>query len=164
MARNAAITKADLAVVEDAARLDHFPGPEMGEADTPDDATDERPMTIAEVARRFGLTLRALRFYEAKRLITPLRRGPTRLYRRGDRERLTLVLTGRRLGFTLAEMGELLGKADGKHLNLTREQCVTQISLLERQKRNTEIALAELRQIYTSFYRKLLDGADERSR
>jgi DNA-binding transcriptional MerR regulator len=166
MAQNAAISAADPAIGEDAARLDHFRRPDMSAADGHNDATSDRPMTIAEVAREFGLTPRALRFYEAKRLITPQRCGPTRLYGRCDRERLALVLTGRRLGFTLAEIGELLGKPDGRglSLNLTREQCVTQISLLERQKRSTEIALAELRQIYTSFYRKVLASAEGRSR
>jgi DNA-binding transcriptional MerR regulator len=138
--------------VQDIARIEHFRDPEMGEAETRNDA----PMTIAEVARQFGLTLRALRFYEAKRLISPQREGPTRLYRRSDCERLTLILTGRRLGFTLAEIGELVGKPDGKGLRLTREQCVAQISLLEQQKRGLEIALAELRQIHTSYYRKFL--------
>jgi DNA-binding transcriptional MerR regulator len=164
MARNAAISTADPVAAEDAARLDHFRAPEMGEADAHNDATNDRPLTIAEVAREFGMTLRALRFYEAKRLVTPQRRGPSRLYRRGDRERLSLILTGRRLGFTLAEIGGFLGKPDGKGLNLTREQCVAQINLLERQKRNTEIAIAELRQIYTSFYKKFLDDADSRFR
>jgi DNA-binding transcriptional MerR regulator len=80
-----------------------------------------------------------------------------RLYRRSDRERITLILTGRRLGFTLAEISGLVGEADGKGLHLNREKCVEQINLLERQKRGIEIAIAELRQIYTSFYRTLLE-------
>ncbi len=120
-------------------------------------------MTIGEVAREFGLTLRALRLYEAKRLIAPQRNGTVRLYRRGDRERLRLILTGRRLGFTLAEIRDLVSKPGPGGLRLTREQCVAQISLLERQKRDIEMAIAELRQIYTSFYRKLLDRAASRS-
>lgn len=153
--------RGDPEVVQDTARIDHFRAPEMGEAE---DILNDTPMTIGEVARVFGVTLRALRFYEAKRLITPQRHGTIRLYRRGDRERLTLILTGQRLGFTLAEIGDLLGKPDGKGLHLTREQCVTQINLLEQRKRGIEIAIAELRQIYSSFYRKLLDETDSRPR
>lgn len=114
-------------------------------------------MTIGEVAREFGMTLRALRFYEAKRLIAPRRCGPVRLYSRADRERLSLILTGRRLGFTLAEIKDLLTAPHGSGLRLTRESCVAQINLLERQKRSLEVAIVELRQIYTSFYKTRLD-------
>ena len=160
MARSAAISANDPAVPEDAARIGLFRRPEMGEAETLNDT----PMTIGEVARAFGMTLRALRFYEAKRLLTPQRYGTARLYRRSDRERLTLILTGQRLGFTLAEIGDLLGKPDVKGVRLTREQCLTQINLLEQRKRGIDIAIAELRQIYTSFYKKLIDDVDGRPR
>ncbi len=139
-----------------AARADDAPA--MTAADT----SAEALMTIGEVAREFGMTLRALRFYEAKRLIKPERHGAMRLYGRRDRERLTLILTGRRLGFTLAEIKELVGRPDSEGLHLTREQCVEQINLLEQQKRGLEKAIAELRQIYSSFYQKLLDEAGPR--
>ena len=118
---------------------------------------DDCLLSIGEAARQFGLTPRALRFYESKRLIAPQRHGAIRLYRRTDCERLGLILTGRRLGFTLAEIGALLNRPDAEGLRLTRTQCVTQIDLLERQKRGIEIAISELRQIYTSFYRTLID-------
>jgi DNA-binding transcriptional MerR regulator len=72
-------------------------------------------------------------------------------------------LTGRRLGFTLAEIGALLTRPDGKSLDLTRE-CVTQINLLEQQKRGIETAICKLRQIYTSFYRTLIDPPAKSSR
>jgi len=116
----------------------------------------DEPMTIGEVAREFGITLRALRFYEAKRLIAPQRSGALRLYRRGDRNRIALILSGRRLGFTLAEIKDLVEGPSGC-LQLTREKCLEQINLLERQKRGIELALGELRQIYTSFYKSLLE-------
>jgi DNA-binding transcriptional MerR regulator len=117
----------------------------------------DRLMTIGEVAREFSITLRALRFYEARRLISPLRSGPLRLYDRGDRNRIALILSGRRLGFTLAEIKDLVEEPGGSHLQLTREKCLEQINLLERQKRGIELALAELRRIYTSFYKSLLE-------
>ena len=113
-------------------------------------------MTIGQVAREFGLTLRTLRFYEAKRLIEPQRNGSHRLYGQNVRDRIALVLTGRRLGFTLVEIKRLLDGADGKNLRLTREKCVEQINFLERQKRDIELALGELRQIYSSFYKPSL--------
>ena len=125
---------------------------------------DDCVLSIGEVARQFGLTPRALRFYESKRLIAPQRHGAIRLYRRADCERLGLILTGRRLGFTLAEIGALLNRPDGEGLHLTRAQCVTQINLLEQQKRGIEIAISELRQIYTSFYRTLIDPSAKPSR
>jgi DNA-binding transcriptional MerR regulator len=114
-------------------------------------------MTIGAVASEFGLTARALRFYEAKRLIAPRRQGTSRLYRRRDRERIALILAGRQLGFTLAEIKELLDRPQGKTLHLTRDKCVEQINHLERQKRGIDLALCELRRIYTSFYRAMLD-------
>ena len=128
----------------------------------PGDGNGERPLTIGEVAQQYGITLRTLRFYEAKRLISPYRNGATRLYRSGDRMRLGMILTARRLGFTLAEIKQLLNRPhDGGGLHLTREQCVKQIKLLEQQKRSIETAITELRQIHTSFYRRLLEEAGE---
>jgi DNA-binding transcriptional MerR regulator len=117
----------------------------------------DRPTTIGEVAREFSITSRALRFYEAKRLIAPQRNGALRLYGRSDRNRIALILSGRRLGFTLAEIKELVeGPGDGR-LQLTREKCLEQINLLEQQKRGIELALGELRQIYTPSYKSLLE-------
>lgn len=130
----------------------------------PSEESDDPPMTIGEVAREFGMTPRALRFYEAKRLISPERHGTARFYRRNDRERLILIITGRRLGFTLAEIRDFVGRSGGGRLHLTREKCIEQITLLERQKRNIDTAIAELRQIYTSFYKALLDRSDQLSR
>ena len=127
----------------------------------PGDFAADRPLTIGEVAQHYGITLRTLRFYEAKRLLAPHRHGATRLYRSSDRKRLNIILTGRRLGFTLAEIKLLLSKASDGALQLTREQCVNQIKLLEQQKRSIETAITELREIHTSFYRRLLEEAGE---
>jgi len=151
MMRNAALTT-DTTAAEDAARC---VGDQRGGIAGADELGDTAT-TIAETAREYGVTPRALRFYEAKRLIAPERRGTVRLYHRADRRRLTLILTGRRLGFTLGEIRDLLGGRDGERLRLTREQCVAQINLLERQKRGLDVAIAELRLICTSFYQKQL--------
>jgi DNA-binding transcriptional MerR regulator len=112
--------------------------------------------TIGDLAREFDVTLRTLRFYESKGLIKPRRQGMTRLYSEEDRERLSLILQGKRLGFTLREIRELVAAQSGRGkpgpLPLSREQCLTQIKLLERQKREIETALTELRRNYTSLY------------
>jgi DNA-binding transcriptional MerR regulator len=152
MAQGANIHMADRPAVRAGVREEQCRGDDGDAAGAPIDT----PMTIGEVAREFGLTLRALRFYETKRLITPQRSGASRLYRRCDCERIALILTGRRLGFTLAEIKHLLNAPDGNNLHLSREKCIEQINLLERQKRDIELALGELRQIYTSFYRSHL--------
>lgn len=104
--------------------------------------------TIGELSRDFGTTLRALRFYEDKGLLNPKRDGTRRLYTEADRNRLALVLKGKRLGFTLSELLTLVGAKDGKDrgsLALTRERCVNQISVLERQRAEIDEAIGELK-------------------
>jgi DNA-binding transcriptional MerR regulator len=65
-------------------------------------------MTIRQMCDAFGVTPRTLRFYEARELIFPERRGQHRLYDRRDRARLTLILRGKRFGFSLEEIRQLL--------------------------------------------------------
>jgi DNA-binding transcriptional MerR regulator len=139
----------------------HHPQHKPQQAAPLSDVTADRPLTIGEVAQQYGVTLRTLRFYEAKRLLAPHRHGATRLYRPSDRQRLNMILTARRLGFTLAEIKHLLSKANGDALHLTREQCVQQIKLLEQQKRSIETAITELREMHTAFYRRLLEDTGE---
>ncbi|NNM00564.1 MAG: MerR family DNA-binding transcriptional regulator [Gammaproteobacteria bacterium] len=68
----------------------------------------ERIYTISDLASEFDVTPRTLRFYEDKGLLTPQRRGTTRLYSERDRTRLKLTLRGKRLGFTLEECAEII--------------------------------------------------------
>jgi DNA-binding transcriptional MerR regulator len=119
------------------------------------EAADRRSYTIGDLAHEFGTTLRTLRFYEQKGLLSPRHDGTLRVYSDEDRARLALVLKGKRLGFTLGEIAEMLAARDGgegRSLDLSRQKCIDQIKLLERQKRDIEQAIAELRQIYSSFY------------
>ena len=117
--------------------------------------------TIGELSREFGVTLRALRFYENKGLISPHREGLSRLYSRGDRTRLALILKGKKLGFTLGEIRQMIaveeGEADTKALSLSREKCLEQIELLQKQKAEIEEGLNELSRIYASLTGKLGD-------
>jgi DNA-binding transcriptional MerR regulator len=113
----------------------------------------EETLAIGAVAREFGVTFRALRFYESRGLLAPLRIGPARRYRQADRERLALVLRGKKLGFTLDEIGEMIragAAGEASALDLNRRRCAEQINLLERKKRQIETALAELRLAYAA--------------
>ena len=64
--------------------------------------------SITELTREFGISTRTLRFYEDEGLIHPERRGRTRLYRQADRHLIQQVLRGRRIGFTIAEIREII--------------------------------------------------------
>src|SRR3974377_1154950 len=69
--------------------------------------------SIGDLAKEFSVTLRALRFYESKGLIKPRRAGSARIYSEEDRNRLALILQGKRLGFTLVEIRALLASPGG---------------------------------------------------
>lgn len=75
---------------------------------------------IGDLAREFDVTTRTIRFYEDQGLLTPERRGQTRLYTPADRVKLILILRGRRLGFTLAESQELIGLYDPASGNIAQ--------------------------------------------
>ncbi|MCW2307084.1 MerR family transcriptional regulator [Rhodobium gokarnense] len=105
--------------------------------------------TIGELAREFDVTLRTLRFYEDKGLINPRRRGTTRLYSRRDRARLKLVLMGKRVGFSLEEIRNMLGLYDLRdgevsQMRAALDRFQEQIAHLEAQKRDIEQAIEEL--------------------
>ena len=131
------------------------------------DSTAKVEFTIGELARDFGVTLRALRFYENKGLLSPQREGLSRLYPQGDRTRLALILKGKKLGFTLGEIRQMIaaeeGDADANTLALSREKCLEQIELLERQKADLEEGLNELFRIYSSLSGKTVE-LDRQSR
>ncbi|AJD48144.1 transcriptional regulator [Isoalcanivorax pacificus W11-5] len=75
---------------------------------TPQPRPDARTYSIGELARELDVTTRTIRFYEDMGLLTPRRRGQTRVYSPADRVRLKLILRGKRLGFSLAESRELI--------------------------------------------------------
>jgi DNA-binding transcriptional MerR regulator len=108
-------------------------------------------LTISQMVEKFGVTLRALRFYESKGLFAPARAGRARLYKLADQQRLLLILKGRKLGFTLSEISQMLAAEDGRgspqSLQITRGKCLEQIELLECQLKDTKEALAELRRL-----------------
>jgi DNA-binding transcriptional MerR regulator len=104
---------------------------------------------IREMRAAFGVTARALRHYEAKGLIAPLRVGEKRLYGRRDRARLTLILRGRRFGFGLEEIAELLalydlGDGQATQLSLTLARAQERRAALEEQRADLDAVIAEL--------------------
>jgi DNA-binding transcriptional MerR regulator len=111
---------------------------------------EDRRFAIGDLAREFGVTLRTLRFYEDRGLLTPLREGSSRVYSARDKVRLGMILKGKQLGFTLTEIRELLGAEtrdpDGSlELALKPEQVLSQIAHLERQRSDIDDAIQELR-------------------
>ena len=93
--------------------------------------------SVGEMAAELGVTPRALRFYESKGLLSPLRREGMRFYGNSDGERVTLILKLKKFGFTLVEIKEMIrareGKTAGHTVKLSRERCNEQIDVLERQ-------------------------------
>ncbi|MEP1444028.1 MAG: MerR family DNA-binding transcriptional regulator [Hyphomicrobiales bacterium] len=107
--------------------------------------------TIGDLAKEFDVSLRTLRFYEDKNLIHPRRDGVTRIYSRRDRARLKLVIMGKRVGFSLKEIKEMLDLYDLKdgqstQLKVSLKRFNEQIALLEKQKQDVEQAIGELSQ------------------
>ncbi|MFN3953584.1 MAG: MerR family transcriptional regulator [Pararhodobacter sp.] len=111
---------------------------------------DEELMTIRQMCDAFDVTPRTLRFYEAKELIFPHREGQKRLYSRRDRGRLKLILRGKRFGFSLEEMRQLLnlydrGDAQEEQLKRTYEVARERLAQMERQRDELNEAIEELR-------------------
>jgi DNA-binding transcriptional MerR regulator len=108
-----------------------------------------RTFTIRQLTKEFSVTARTLRFYEDEGLISPERRGQTRIYSVRDRARIILILRGRRLGFSLAEIREYLELYD-QNLNMrqlehARRKFEERIVAFERQKVDIDVAITELK-------------------
>lgn len=93
---------------------------------------EDKTYSISELAKEFDITTRSIRFYEDQGLITPLRQGQTRIYSKRDRVRLKLILRGKRLGFSLAETGQLFELYDADKSSVT--QLTTMLRLIEHKK------------------------------
>ncbi|MES2903883.1 MAG: MerR family DNA-binding transcriptional regulator [Pseudomonadota bacterium] len=106
--------------------------------------------SIGELCDEFAVTARALRFYEDEALISPERRGTTRLYSERDRSRLAWILRGKRVGLSLADIKELLDLydlGDGRKTQRikTVERCQAQADKLEQQRVDIDATLTELK-------------------
>ena len=111
---------------------------------------------IAELCRDFGVTLRALRFYEDKGLLSPRRINGARVYTRRDRARLALILRAKAIGLPLAEIKHYLdlygdhGEGRAQQLNYVITRTDTAIAELEQKRAHIDATLAELRVINQS--------------
>jgi DNA-binding transcriptional MerR regulator len=105
--------------------------------------------SIADLAQEFAVTARTIRFYEDEGLIAPERQGTARLYSKRDRARLAWILRGKRLGFSIAEIRELLdlyNLGDGRETQRRRtiEKCEDRIVALRRQRDDIDAMIDEL--------------------
>ncbi len=111
---------------------------------------EQELLTIREMCEAFDVTPRTLRFYESKELLNPIREGQKRLYTRRDRGRLTLILRGKRFGFALEEMRQLLnlydrGDQKGEQLKRTIAAARDRLAQMEQQRDELNEAIDELR-------------------
>lgn len=106
--------------------------------------------TITDLADEFAITARTIRFYEDKDLLRPERHGMNRVYSRRDRARLQLILRGKRLGFSLAEIKEMLdlyhaGDGQVEQMRVTLARARQRLAVLEGQRRDLNEAIRELK-------------------
>lgn len=113
------------------------------------DMNTTETMTIREMCEAYDVTPRTLRFYEAKELLSPIRIGTRRLFTKTDRARLTLILRGKRFGFSLEDIRQLLGMYDRNGSNAAQLQKTLEIGQgrlmqMEQQRAELDVAIKEL--------------------
>ena len=120
----------------------------------------EQLMTIRQMCDAYDVTPRTLRFYEQKELLAPIRQGTKRLYTRRDRARLTLILRGKRFGFSLEEIRQLLdlyhmGDGQRTQLQTTRTMARERLVALEQERSDLDAAIEELKEQIALVERRL---------
>ncbi|WP_350334659.1 MerR family transcriptional regulator [Coralliovum pocilloporae] len=120
----------------------------------------QRIYTISDLAEEFGVTTRTLRFYEDRKLVSPTRRGSRRLYSQRDRTRLKLILRGKRLGFELSEISEIISMYEAKpgergQLETLMGRIAQRRDELLRKRRDLDVTLAELDAVETGCRKRL---------
>jgi DNA-binding transcriptional MerR regulator len=117
------------------------------------DANSQELLTIGEVSRLYGVTLRALRFYEQRDLLKPIRRGGARFYDSAQKVRLQMILKGKHLGFTLTEIIDLLDAQQERgskteEFDIDDKMVMSQLRHLEERRADLDQAITELRVVH----------------
>lgn len=123
--------------------------------------------SISDLAGEFGVTTRTIRHYEEQGLLSPRREGTNRIFNNLDRIRLKLALRGKRLGFSLSDIRELfelydLSKDENKQVEEFLGKLEKRRALLEQQREDIEVMLAEINFFATQCRRALAGGNDEK--
>ena len=111
---------------------------------------DDKANTITEMCKLFQVSARTLRFYESKELLFPIRNGQHRLFTKSDRGRMKLIMQGKRFGFSLEEIRQLLnlynfGDHRTKQIKRTYQLGLKRLSSMEQQKKELGLAIKDLK-------------------
>ena len=125
--------------------------------------------SISELAREYQITPRAIRFYESEGMIAPARQGQTRIFSGRDRARLGLIVQGKRVGFSLAEIREMLdlydiGDGQVTQLKVSRKKFADRIVALERQRIDIDDSVESLKNAIAWMDERIKAGEEIESR
>jgi len=114
------------------------------------DLNERDQYSISDLSAEFGITARALRFYEDEGLIAPSRNGLSRIYSKRDRARLAWIMRAKNVGFSLGEIREMIDLYDlddgrMEQRRVTMQRCREKIAKLSQQKADIESSIKELK-------------------